>query len=178
MAELARQLDEFLRRKPTLGQNVFIASGAVIVGDVSLGDHSSVWYNAILRGDINGIRVGHHSNIQDQAVLHVADAYPCVVGNWVTIGHAAIVHACTLGDEVLVGMGSTILDGAVVGERTLVGANSLITQRSQIPPGSLVMGAPAKVVRALTGEELQELRVSAQRYAENAAYCLHHRIGC
>lgn len=177
MAELARQLDTFLRRKPTLGKNVFIAPGAVVVGDVSLGDHSSVWYNAVLRGDINRISVGHHSNIQDLALLHVADDYPCVVGNWVTIGHTAIVHACTLGDEVLIGMGTTILDGAVVGERTLVGANSLVTQRTQIPPGSLVMGTPAKVVRALTGDELQELRFSAQKYADNAAYCLHHRIG-
>src|SRR5438270_13741306 len=111
-ANLNRQLDTFLRRWPKLGAGVYIARGAVVLGDVTLGDHSSVWYNAVVRGDINYIQIGHHSNIQDNAVLHLADEFPCIVGNWVTIGYSAIVHACRVGDECLIGMGATILVGA------------------------------------------------------------------
>src|SRR5207249_158764 len=177
MTDVVKQLETFLRKKPKLGRGTYIAQGAIVVGDVTIGDYSSVWYNAVLRGDINRIVVGHHTNIQDNVVLHLADEYPCLVGNYVTIGHSAIVHACTIGDEVLVGMGATILDGAVVGDRSLIGANALITQRTEIPPGSLVLGAPARVVRALSAAEQQELRISAEKYAENAAYCLRHRIG-
>src|SRR5437016_2775820 len=113
VGKLEKQLNRFLRKRPSLGKGVFIAEGAVVLGDVSLGARSSVWFNAVLRGDINRIVVGHHTNIQDNAVLHLADDYACIVGNYVTVGHSAIVHACTVGDEVLVGMGSTILDGAV-----------------------------------------------------------------
>ena len=99
MRELQAQLDTFLRRQPRLGEGVYIARGAVVLGDVTLGDFASVWYNAVLRGDINRIEVGHHTNIQDNAVLHVADEFPCLVGNHVTVGHSAIVHACVVGDE-------------------------------------------------------------------------------
>src|SRR6266566_1383028 len=140
MDGVTKQLDKFLRKRPAVGKEVYIAQGAVVIGDVTLGDHSSVWYHTVLRGDINRIVVGHHTNIQDNAVLHVADEYPCLVGNYVTVGHAAILHACTIADEVLVGMGATILDGAVVGEQSLIGANALVTQRMQIPSGSLVLG--------------------------------------
>src|SRR6267143_2887482 len=125
MANVTEQLETFLRKKPTIGQNVYLARGAVVVGDVTIGDHSSVWYNAVLRGDINRILVGHHTNIQDNAVVHLADEYPCVIGNYVTVGHSAIVHACTVGDEVLVWMSSTILDGSIIGEQSLVGAHAL-----------------------------------------------------
>src|ERR1043165_7576531 len=97
--DLKAQLESFLRKSPQLGERVYIASGAVVLGDVELGDYSSVWYNAVLRGDINRIVVGHHSNIQDNSVLHLADEYPCVVGNYVTIGHSAVVHACRIGDD-------------------------------------------------------------------------------
>src|SRR5829696_6713430 len=120
-------LERFLRQKPTLGQGVYIADGAVVVGDVTLGDHSSVWYGAVLRGDINRIVVGHHSNIQDNAVLHLADEHPCLVGNWVTVGHSANVHACTVEDGCLIGIGATVLDGAVIGAESLVGAHALVT---------------------------------------------------
>src|SRR6186997_1792402 len=113
-------LERFLRQKPTLGEGVYIAEGAVVVGDVTLGDHSSVWYNAVLRGDINRIVVGHHSNIQDNAVLHLADDFACILGNYVTVGHSAIVHACKVGDECLIGMGAIILDGAEIGEQSLI----------------------------------------------------------
>jgi carbonic anhydrase/acetyltransferase-like protein (isoleucine patch superfamily) len=176
MTDTVTQPETFLRSKPRLGKGVYIAHGAVLVGDVTVGDYSSVWYNAVLRGDINQIVVGHHTNIQDNAVLHLADEYPCVVGNYVTVGHCAIVHACTVGDEVLVGMGATILDGAVIGERSLIGANALVTQKTEIPAGSLVLGSPAKVVRSLTAAEQDGLRVSAQKYAENAAFCLKQGI--
>ena len=170
MAKLEKQLDRFLRKRPSLGKGVYIAAGAVVLGDVTLGDYSSVWYNAVLRGDINRIIVGHHTNIQDGAVLHLADDFPCVVGDYVTVGHSAVVHACVVGDEVLVGMGAVILDGAIIG------AKALVTQGTRIPPGSLVLGAPAKVVRKLTAKERKGLKSWAVKYIGNAAYCLKHGI--
>lgn len=141
-----------------------------------MGENSSIWYNAVARGDINRIEIGHHSNVQDSAVLHLADEYGCIIGNYVTVGHSAIVHACTVGDECLIGMGAVILDGAVIGEQSLIGARALVTQRTQVPSGSLVMGSPAKVVRALTAEERAGLKYWAEKYAANAAYCLEHNI--
>jgi len=166
----------FLRKQPTLGAGVYIASTAVVLGDVTLGAHSSVWYNAVLRGDINRIVVGDYSNIQDNSVLHLADDFPCILGNYVTVGHSAIVHACTVEDECLIGMGATILDGAIIGGQSIVGANALVTQGARIPPGSMVLGSPAKVVRALTPAERDSLRTWAEKYVKNAAYCLKHKI--
>ena len=176
MNDLKAQLDRFLGQSPRLGQGVYIARGAVVVGDVTLGDYSSVWYNSVLRGDINRIVVGHHTNIQDNAVLHLADEFGCLVGNYVTVGHSAIVHACTVGDECLIGMGATILDGAVIGAQSIVGANALVTQGTQIPPGSLVLGAPARIARALSADEREKIKDWAEKYVRNAAYCLEHRI--
>jgi carbonic anhydrase/acetyltransferase-like protein (isoleucine patch superfamily) len=177
MAKLIEQLEQFLRKQPKLGKGVYIAQGAAVLGDVTIGSHSSVWYNAVVRGDINRIAIGHHSNIQDNAVLHLADDYPCLIGNYVTVGHSAIVHACTVGNEVLIGMGAIILDGAEIGNRSLIGAKALVTQGMKIPPGSLVLGAPAKVVRTLTRVEQAGLKYWAEKYVENAAYCLKHGIG-
>lgn len=174
--QLEKQLDTFLRKPPTLGQGVYLARGAVVLGDVTLGDNTSVWYNAVLRGDINRIVIGHHSNIQDNAVVHLADDYPCVIGSWVTVGHSAVVHACTIGDETLIGMGAVVLDGAEVGRQCLIGAKALVTPGTTIPDGSLVMGAPGKVVRALTEKERGELKHWAEKYVHNAAYCLKHGI--
>lgn len=176
MDGLEKQLETFLLRKPALGRDVYIAKTAVVLGDVTLGDCSSVWYNAVLRGDINRIAVGHHSNIQDNAVVHLADDFPCLIGNYVTVGHSAIVHACTLEDETLIGMGATVLDGAVIGAQSIVGANALVTQHTKIPPGSMVLGSPAKVVRALTEQERAGLKLWAQKYVENAAFCLKRGI--
>lgn len=173
---LDERLDAFLRRQPVLGKNVYIARGAVVVGDVTLGDDASVWYNAVLRGDINRIVVGAGTNIQDNSVLHLADNFPCLVGSYVTVGHSAIIHACTIGDECLIGMGAVILDGAELGPQCLVGARALITQHARIPPGSLVLGSPAKVVRTLTQHERAGLKYWADKYVANAAYCLHHKI--
>jgi carbonic anhydrase/acetyltransferase-like protein (isoleucine patch superfamily) len=170
------QLETFLRKQPVLGKGVYIARGAVVVGDVTLGDGASVWYNAVLRGDINRIVAGEGTNIQDNCVLHLADQFPCLLGSYVTVGHSAIVHACTIGHECLIGMGAVILDGAELGEQCLVGAKALVTQHSKIPAGSLVLGAPAKVVRALTPEERRGLKPWAEKYVANAAYCLRHNI--
>ena len=176
MGQLQKQLDTFLRQQPKLGRNVYLAKSAVVLGDVRIGDGSSVWYNAVLRGDINRIVVGHHTNIQDNVVLHIADDFPCIVGNYVTVGHSAIIHACKIGDEVLVGMGAVILDGAVIGRQSLIGARALVTQGMRIPPGSLVLGAPAKSVRKLTPKERRGLKFWATKYVANAAYCLKHGI--
>jgi carbonic anhydrase/acetyltransferase-like protein (isoleucine patch superfamily) len=176
MDKLINQFETFLRKPPTIGQNVYIAKGAVVLGDVTLGDHSSIWYNAVARGDINRIVIGHHTNIQDNSVIHLADDFACLVGNYVTVGHSAILHACTIGDEVLVGMHATVLDGAVVGEQCLLGANSLVPPGMRIPAGSLVLGSPARVIRALPPLERAALRGWAEKYVRYAAYCLEHSI--
>jgi gamma-carbonic anhydrase len=176
MGDLEKQLDRFLRAKPKLGAGVYIAKSAAVLGDVRIGDYSSVWYNATVRGDINYIEIGQHTNIQDNAVLHLADEFPCIVGDYVTVGHSAVVHACTIGNEVLIGMGAIVLDGAVVGEQCLIGAKALVTQGTKIPAGSMVLGAPAKVVRELTAKERAGLKLWAEKYVGNAAYCLKHGI--
>ncbi len=176
MQSLEVQLQRFLRKRPRLGREVYIAKGAVVIGDVTLGDQSSVWYNAVVRGDINRIVIGRGTNIQDNAVLHLADDYPCLLGDFVTVGHAAVVHACTVEDEVLVGMGAVILDGAVIGAQSIIGAKALVTQGTRVPEGSLVLGAPAKVIRPLSAIERQELKHWADKYVANAAYCLRHQI--
>lgn len=174
--KLIGQLDRFLRKPPTVGKGVYIAKSAVVLGDVTLGDHSSVWYNAVLRGDINRIVVGHHTNIQDNAVIHLADDFACEIGAWVTVGHSAIVHACKVGDECLIGMGATILDGAEIGEQSIIGANALVTMGTRIPPGSMAVGSPAKVIRQLSPEERGMLKAWAEKYVDNAAYCLKNGI--
>jgi gamma-carbonic anhydrase len=171
-----QQLDTFLLKKPAFGKGVYLSQSTVVLGDVTLGDHSSVWCNAVLRGDINRIVVGHHTNIQDNAVLHLADDFPCILGNYVSVGHAAVVHACTIGNEVLVGMGSIILDGVVIGKQSLIGARALVTPGTRIPAGSLVLGSPGKVVRKLSPQERVELRALAQKYVRLAAYYLERNI--
>jgi carbonic anhydrase/acetyltransferase-like protein (isoleucine patch superfamily) len=176
MNELTPQLDTFLRKQAKIGKGAYIASTAIVLGDVRLGACSSIWYGAVLRGDINYIAIGHHSNVQDNAVLHLSDKLPCILGNWVTVGHSAIIHACTVGDECLVGMGAVILDGAVIGKQSIIGAKALVTQGMKIPLGSLVLGAPAKVVRTLTKEERGGLKWWAQKYVDNGEYCLKHGI--
>jgi carbonic anhydrase/acetyltransferase-like protein (isoleucine patch superfamily) len=176
MQKTRAQLETFLRKKPRLGRGVYIARGAVVIGDVTLGDHSSVWYNSVVRGDINRIVIGHHTNIQDNAVIHLADDFPCLIGHHVTVGHSAIVHACTIGDECLIGMGATVLDGSVIGDQCLIGANALVTPDTRIAAGSMVLGSPAKVVRPLTPKERNDLKLWAGKYVENAAYCLEHAI--
>jgi gamma-carbonic anhydrase len=154
----------FLLQKPQIDPTAFIAPSADLLGDVTIGPRASVWYQAVLRGDINRITVGEGSNIQDGSVLHLSAEFGCHVGAYVTVGHKAMLHACTIGDECLIGMGSIVLDGVEIGERCLVGAGALITQGRKIPPGSLVLGSPAKVVRTLSAEEQGDLRGWAERY--------------
>lgn len=174
--EVIQQLEVFLRKQPTLGKGVFICKGATVVGDVTLGDRASVWYGAVLRADINKIVIGNYSNVQDNAVLHLADELPCILGNYVTVGHAAVVHGAIVRDETLIGMGAVILDGAEIGEQCIVGARSLVTPGTKIPPGSMVMGAPAKVVRPLSEKERLGLKYWAEKYACNAEYHLKNNI--
>ncbi len=176
MNYLFKQLDTYLRKKPTLGKKVYISKGSIVIGDVTLGDYSSVWYNAVLRADINKIVIGHHSNVQDNAVIHLAEEIPCIVGNWVTIGHSAVVHACTIGDGCLIGINATILDGAVIGEQCIVAANALVPPGTKVPAGSLVMGCPAKIKRSLSKEERCNLEFLAEHYALNSEYCLKNKI--
>jgi carbonic anhydrase/acetyltransferase-like protein (isoleucine patch superfamily) len=145
-----------------------VADGAYLIGDVRLERDVSVWFTAVLRGDINSITVGERTNIQDGAVVHVTHELPAVLGADVTVGHRAIVHACTVGDGSLIGMGSVVLDGAVIGPRCLVAAGAVVLQGSTIPEGSLVAGVPGKVIRRLTGEEQQQILESALHYVEYA----------
>jgi carbonic anhydrase/acetyltransferase-like protein (isoleucine patch superfamily) len=158
------RLNKFLGRQPKTSLAAFVASNATLVGDVRLGRNSSVFYGAVLRGDIESIQIGEGTNVQDGAVIHLADDLPAVLGANCTIGHSAIIHACRIGDLCLVGMGAVVLDGAEIGDECLIGARALVTQRTKIPPRSLVIGSPAKVVRELTPEELVSLRQSAEKY--------------
>ncbi len=142
----------------------FISARASITGTVSLGKDSSVWHNATLRGDLERIEVGERTNIQDGAVLHVGYGLPCLVGDDVTVGHGAIVHGCRIGDRCLIGMGSILHNGAEIGEECIVGAGSLVTEGKKIPPRSLVLGSPARVVRSVTDEEVAKILGSAADY--------------
>jgi carbonic anhydrase/acetyltransferase-like protein (isoleucine patch superfamily) len=158
------RLKRFLHAKPQIAEAAFVASNATLIGDVRLGRDSSVFYGAVLRGDIDTIRIGEGTNVQDGCIIHLADNLGATVGAYCTIGHAAIIHACTVGDLCLVGMQAVILDGAEIGDECLIGAGALVTSRTKIPPRSLVLGSPAKVVRPLTEAEIFSLRASADKY--------------
>jgi carbonic anhydrase/acetyltransferase-like protein (isoleucine patch superfamily) len=162
------RLAQFLGKTPDVSRAIFVASNATVVGDVRLGKNSSVFYGAVLRGDINHIIVGEGSNVQDNAVVHLSDDAGVRIGDHVTVGHAAIIHACTIDDGCLIGMGATILDHAHIGADSLVGANSLVPQGFTCPAGSLVFGSPARVVRALSEEERGAGRRLAAKYVEVA----------
>jgi len=149
---------------PDIHASAYVAASADVIGRVSLGEESSVWYHATLRGDINSITIGPRSNIQDNAVIHLADDYGCQVGELVTVGHSAILHACTVEDETLIGMGAIILDGAVIGARSIIGAGALVTGGTIIPPGSLVVGSPAKIIRTLSLDEQRNVKTWAKKY--------------
>lgn len=157
-----------MQRGPQIDPSAFIAPGASVIGDVSLAKECSVWFGAVLRGDINRIVVGARSNIQDNAIVHLSDDCPALLGERVTIGHGAIIHACTIDDEVLVGMGAVVLDGAEIGARCIIGAQALVTVGLKIPPGSLVLGSPGKITRQLSGEEQGQIKSWALKYVENA----------
>jgi len=152
---------------PRIGGRVFIAENATLIGDVTLGDDCSIWYGAVLRGDVHSIRIGARTNIQDNCVLHVThDAWPTIVAEEVTVGHGAIVHGCTVKRGALIGMGARVLDGAVVGECALVAAGAVVGEGMRVPPRTLVAGVPAKVKRDLTEAEIARLEQSWRHYVE------------
>lgn len=157
----------FLDVHPTYDETNYVAPSADVIGDVTLGPRSSIWFHATVRGDVNWIRLGEASNVQDNAVIHVTNRVaPTDIGSFVTIGHSAVVHGCTVEDNVLIGIGAVILDHAVIGRDSIVGARALVTGRTEIPPRSLVLGAPAKVVRTLTDEEVATIRTYSDNYVK------------
>jgi carbonic anhydrase/acetyltransferase-like protein (isoleucine patch superfamily) len=162
------RLAKHLSKTPELSAAAFVAPSADIQGDVVLGPDSSVFYGCIIRGDINSIRIGAGTNIQDGSILHLADDHGVEIGDWCTVGHGAMIHACHIGDRCLIGMRATILDGAVIGDECIVGAGALVTKNTVVPAGSMVLGAPAKVVRPLTEEERAGLRGWAEKYTHVA----------
>ena len=151
--------------KPTIPQSCFIEETAVVIGDVVMGEECSAWFHAVIRGDVNYIRIGNRTNVQDLCMLHVThDTHPLIIGDDVTIGHNVVLHGCTIHNRVLVGMGAIIMDGAVIGEDSVVGAGALVTEGTIVPPKSLILGSPAKVKRPVTEQELAWIRESAQNY--------------
>ena len=158
-----------LEHQPQIAKNVFIAPNATVIGNVILATGSSVWYGAVLRGDNDLISIGENTNIQDLSVVHVDPNKPVSIGKGCTIGHRAIVHGATIGDNVLIGMGAIVMNNAVIGENCIVGAGALITENKVIPRNSLVVGSPAKVVKSLSSEQINSIRTNAQVYVENAA---------
>ncbi|MFS8523634.1 MAG: gamma carbonic anhydrase family protein [Limnochordales bacterium] len=151
-------------RRPVRGERVFIAEGAHVIGDVHLADGVSVWFGAVLRGDIEPIRVGEDSNVQDGAILHTDEGYPVDIGRRVTIGHAAVIHGAKIEDDALIGMGATLLSGSTVGRGAVVAAGALVPEGATIPPGVLAMGVPARVVRPLTDEEKARVTRGTDNY--------------
>lgn len=172
---LQERLAQYLGKTPDVSGALFVAANATVIGDVKLGKNSSVFYGAVLRADINRITVGEGSNLQDNVVVHLSDDAGVKIGDDVTVGHGAIVHACTIEDGCLIGMGATILDHAQIGAESLVGANALVPQGFSCPPGSLVVGVPARVARTLSAEERQAGRNLSAKYVEVAkAHAAHH----
>jgi len=158
-------IHSFKDKTPEIHSSAWVAESAQVIGDVVIGEESSIWFNAVIRGDVNYIRIGKRSNIQDGCVLHVARrTHPLIIGDEVTVGHNVTLHACTIGNRCLIGMGATVMDGTEVGENSFIAAGSLVTPGTKIPPGSMVMGSPAKVKRPLTEEEIRRIRESAAHY--------------
>ncbi len=154
---------EFEGKKPVIDPKAYCAEGSIVVGDVEIGEFASIWHNVVARGDVNYIRVGKYSNVQDNSVLHVADDYACIIGDYVTVGHCAVIHACTVEDHCLIGMNATVLDGAVVGEGSIVAAGSVVTGGTIIPPNSLVAGVPAKIIGSTEGRR-ENIHAQAVKY--------------
>ena len=165
---------KFKEWSPKLGKNAWIADGSTVVGNVEMGEDSAIWFGVVVRGDVHKIRIGARSNIQDLSMVHVthykkadmSDGNPTIIGDDVTVGHRVMLHGCTIEDACLIGMSATILDGAVIGKESIVGASSLVTKNKKFPPRSLIMGSPAKFIRELTQDEVDELYASASRYVK------------
>ncbi|HHV63689.1 MAG TPA: gamma carbonic anhydrase family protein [Peptococcaceae bacterium] len=153
---------------PLIGENVYIAEGAQLIGKVQVGDLSSIWFNCVLRGDLSSITIGKRTNIQDLTLIHVNSGQPVIIEDDVSVGHSCVLHGCKIGKGSLIGMGAIILNDSVIGENCLVAAGSLIPERKVFPPNTLIMGSPAKVVRELTPEEIANIHQTSQRYMERA----------
>lgn len=158
-------------RRPQIDATAYVADGAQIIGDVVLGSATSVWFNAVLRGDTEQISIGSGSNVQDGAILHADPGYPCSVGAGVVTGHGAILHGCQIGDECLIGMGAVILNGARIASGSIVVAGAIVPEGKAFPPRSLIMGVPAKVVRETTARDLEQIAAGARHYQERARTC-------
>ena len=154
--------------KPKIHENTFIANSADIIGNVEIFENVSIWFGAVLRGDVEKIVIGKNSNIQDNSTVHTDFGIPCIIGENVTVGHNVVLHSCNISDNVIVGMGSTILNGAKIAKNCLVGANSLVTHKLEYEEGMLILGNPAKIVRILTDEEIEHIIKNANHYVENA----------
>lgn len=167
-------LIEFNGYKPNIGRDVLLCDGAKIIGEVSIGDNASIWFNCVLRGDVNYIKIGENTNVQDLTMIHVwhrdsgvaESGYPAIIGDNVTIGHSCIIHACHIEDNCLIGMGSIIMDGSRIGRDSIVGAGAVVTKGKKFPPKSLILGNPARFVRELNETEVEEIANSAIRYLD------------
>jgi len=155
-------------RAELVHSSVWIAPGAIVVGDVTVGEHSSIWFQAVLRGDSDPIRIGRRTNIQDGCILHADPGFPCILGDGVTLGHRAIVHGAVVEDNALIGMGAIVMNGARIGAGAIVGVGAVVTEGTLVPPGSLVLGLPGKVRRELTADELERNRRTADSYVDRA----------
>jgi carbonic anhydrase/acetyltransferase-like protein (isoleucine patch superfamily) len=159
-------LIKYKGKVPQVGERVFLAEGACLVGDVSVGDDSSVFYNAVIRADLAEIKIGKRTNIQDNVCIHVSTGVGVNIGDEVTVGHGAVLHGCTVEDNVLIGMGAILMDGSHIKKNCIIGAGALVTHGKEFPEGSLVMGAPAHVVRALTKDELKNVKIGVEHYLD------------
>jgi carbonic anhydrase/acetyltransferase-like protein (isoleucine patch superfamily) len=159
-------IHQFDGQIPNVHKDSFIASSADVIGNVFIGENSNIWFGTVLRGDMNYLSIGTCTNIQDNSTVHNDDDFPTDIGDYVTIGHNSVIHGCKIANNTLIGMSSTVLNGAEIGEYTIIGAGSLVTQGKKIPAGVLCMGVPAKVIRELTIEEKESIRISAQNYVE------------
>lgn len=163
-------LKPYGKKSPQLGRGVFVAPNATVIGDVGLGDHSSVWFNTVVRGDVNYVRIGSYTNVQDSSVLHVTtEKFPLIIGDRVTIGHGCILHGCRIDRRCLIGMGAIVLDGAVIGEGSVVASGSVVLQGTVIPPRTLVAGVPAIKKKDVDAKVIEEIESSAVEYAELAS---------
>jgi len=159
---------------PVIHEGVFIVDSAIVIGDVEIGEYTSLWFNAVARGDVNYIRIGERTNVQDNCTLHVTNGtHPLVIGSEVTIGHNVTIHGCTVKDRCLIGMGAILLDGSEIGEESVIGAGALVKEGMKVPPRSLVVGLPARVARQLTDEEVARIKKSAANYIEYAGDYTH-----
>lgn len=157
---------DFEGKRPQIDKSVFVAENAIVIGNVTIAPYASVWFQSVIRGDINSIRIGEYTNVQDFCMIHVPSDKSADIGQYVTVGHRALLHGCKVGNNCLIGMGSIIMDGVEIGDNCIVGAGSLVTQGTIVPAASLVLGSPAKVKKGLTPEEILQIKESAIHYFE------------